>query len=1231
MEKSDEEGLNFNNQIHNTTTNEKDISERVASPPSPSAEDSSHEDTNSSKQVEDIRTDIGRQRETIAFLLENSKRNEKEGNKVYIIPKFWYDNFFNNDIDEPSMLGPIDTQLIVKDHENFILNSYDSCPYISIPEEIFNSFVEWYGLSEGSQPVSTVLVTDSTNGTLITEYNKPCFKLQYLINPDQKSRVFDNHHPGPLYTCVSASKLSSIGDALEQALGNFFKIETHLTVDNSKVNVWLVKNLSEEEITLSEPYLINPMQFLFYPEKIKVTDDILSKSLRELDILNGIFIIETKRRSRKTKQHWASNYFHYNKLNRSTGTIGLSNLGNTCYMNSGLQCLVHIPQIRDYFVYNGFEKEINVNNPLGFQGHMARSFHGLIQSLFGDSIAPFPSYVSPTHFKSTLVHFNSMFSGFQQQDSQEFLAFLLDSLHEDLNRIVEKPYVEKPSLKPGDDINDFDTIKKLANETWKSHLMRNDSIITDIFVGMYKSTLECPECSNVSITFDPYNDLTLPLPINSSWNAQVRIFPSKLPPCMIEVELPKASTYQDLKEYVAKCLGMNAQNLYGCEVFNHQFYNNFESPDSTAQYLPIYELISESDIVVFYELVSEPGDLIIPVLNAISNKESNNDSLFGVPFFITIKAADVNNITLLRHKLEKEYINLSGGYVSPKSTENNEIKDIAAFPLLQEKYPDVDFKEYTDILQYATQYDDSTNLPEKPLFEIRIIETERSTSYMKENVSGEPIELWTPRAHLNLALAQDITDKVDAVVNDIFNYSNMLITKQQEKGTVPNNSLEPMDIDSCSVLENCSDKSESFTNLGSITEEACNEFLNEKTESGALSDTTVITPQSLLVCYWSKEVADEVFSHDNVVNWENPGKISNKELESIKLAESAHVEQETTLKDCLNLFSKKEVLGMSDSWYCPNCKEHRQATKKIELWNTPDVFLIHLKRFENTRSFSDKIDATILFPIEDLDMSEYLVYKDDPRGSVYDLIAVDNHYGGMGGGHYTAYVKNLTDQNWYYFDDSRVSKTSPEKSIAGSAYLLFYLRRGSLNNIDSKRLKDIIDTSRSEHEIQIQTLYTKQEELYEVNESSGASEDEQEDEENSDTAKEDDGNSDSGSDDNPVSSTGTESMDGFSQDEVSVPVENEENIAKTNTEDRSDTNYYTESLDVGQTDPGNASVNSSDNVEKRKKRLLNKVYSDKLLNSSSESLERSENGDTESVASIRSGGERVPVLDSLYA
>ena len=90
--------------------------------------------------------------------------------------------------------------------------------------------------------------------------------------------------------------------------------------------------------------------------------------------------------------------------------------------------------------------------------------------------------------------------------------------------------------------------------------------------------------------------------------------------------------------------------------------------------------------------------------------------------------------------------------------------------------------------------------------------------------------------------------------------------------------------------------------------------------------------------------------------------------------------------------------------YCPVCKEHRQASKKLDLWRLPEILIIHLKRFSYSRYTKNKLDTSVDFPIHDLDLSKYIRDRSGQTSNHYQLYAVSNHYGGMGGGHYTAYV-----------------------------------------------------------------------------------------------------------------------------------------------------------------------------------------------------------------------------------
>lgn len=123
-----------------------------------------------------------------------------------------------------------------------------------------------------------------------------------------------------------------------------------------------------------------------------------------------------------------------------------------------------------------------------------------------------------------------------------------------------------------------------------------------------------------------------------------------------------------------------------------------------------------------------------------------------------------------------------------------------------------------------------------------------------------------------------------------------------------------------------------------------------------------------------------------------------------------------TLDDCLNEFGKEEILSEMDTWYCPRCKEHRRASKKFELWKTPDILVMHLKRFSSSGMRRDKLDVFVDFPIEGLDLSSRVIETEEGKQEIYDLFAVDDHWGGLGGGHYTAFAKNFYDGEWWEYN-----------------------------------------------------------------------------------------------------------------------------------------------------------------------------------------------------------------------
>merc|ERR1719153_1383272 len=186
------------------------------------------------------------------------------------------------------------------------------------------------------------------------------------------------------------------------------------------------------------------------------------------------------------------------------GASGLRNIGNTCFMNSVIQCLSNTKLLTNYLLNDDYVRDINTSNS-SMKGSLIKAFATVIKGLWKGN----GRVVDPSSLKGAVNRFAPRFSGYNQEDSQEFLRYLLEGLHEDVNRVLTKP------TPINTEIDSSLSVCEQAMEAWKRYIRRDDSHLVDLFVGQLKSTLRCSDCSHESVTFEPFWDLSLGIPSRS--------------------------------------------------------------------------------------------------------------------------------------------------------------------------------------------------------------------------------------------------------------------------------------------------------------------------------------------------------------------------------------------------------------------------------------------------------------------------------------------------------------------------------------------------------------------------------------------------------------------------------------------------------------------------------------------------------------------------------------------
>ncbi|XP_019716174.1 ubiquitin carboxyl-terminal hydrolase 11 [Hippocampus comes] len=721
------------------------------------------------------------------------------------------------------------------------------------------------------------------------------------------------------------------------------------------------------------------------------------------------------------------------------GVCGLTNLGNTCFMNSALQCLSNTPPLTEYFLQSSYLEELNFSNPLGMKGEIAEAYADVIKQMWSGHHYS----VVPRVFKTKVGHFASQFLGYQQHDSQELLSFLLDGLHEDLNRVKNKEYIELRDAEGRPD-------QEVAEEAWRNHRRRNDSVIVDTFHGLFKSTLICPQCQKVSVTFDPFCYLSIPLPVSKERVMEV-FFISLDPyakPMQHRVVVAKAGKVLDLCLALSQTTGVPETQMVVADVFKHRFYKIY-TPDESLN------CILDRDDIFVYEcnVQSEQQTLVALYLRERSHYRdygSVSTTLFGHPLLLSVPRASCTQEALYPIFLERlaRYVRV------PKASEELE-EDDDEDELYKSQTNGVSDDDEQEDAERAGCSQSGARSPDRSANG-----RHRDPAVPSEGHARAPPPPEEGDVHNACAGVAKPPCSGDAGPNDghihargeesrteVAEEENEEEEEEEEEAAAPApqrdaGAQDDDDDDDDKREEACSPSSPA--NQQAAKTRACRrkkrlfdiQAVNCNGLEREMGPDMTLSSQPYVALDWDAETKKRFYNENEAEKYMKHGSMD------VPLQQST-----VQLQECIQLFTTVETLEEENPWYCPVCKKHQLATKKLDLWSLPEVLIIHLKRFSYTKFTREKLDTIVDFPLRDLDFSGCLLRKTTSNGeppSRYDLIAVSNHYGGLRDGHYTSYARNKDNAQWYYFDDSKVTYATEEQIMTNAAYVLFYHRQDKM-------------------------------------------------------------------------------------------------------------------------------------------------------------------------------------------
>jgi ubiquitin carboxyl-terminal hydrolase 31 len=239
-----------------------------------------------------------------------------------------------------------------------------------------------------------------------------------------------------------------------------------------------------------------------------------------------------------------------------------------------------------------------------------------------------PSEYSTT-FKEVVERYGAQFRSSTQHDAQEFLFWLLDKVHEDLNTATKRKYKAiKNNYGRPDEI--------IAAETLANYMRCNNSFVQAVFRAQFRSSLTCPRCYKQSNTFDPFHCISVQLPQLTQQSININVIYNDKTPKQVRMSLniPQGSSILALREQIHADTSIDTKRivLTECSTESSGFGRLF------CDSHPISNL-AQDDCVYCIELPEkiEDSQIALCVMNV---NASDNLKKFGKKFLFLIRIVE---------------------------------------------------------------------------------------------------------------------------------------------------------------------------------------------------------------------------------------------------------------------------------------------------------------------------------------------------------------------------------------------------------------------------------------------------------------------------------------------------------------------------------------------------------------------------------------------------------------